>query len=64
MTAADPIPAPLTPERLSLNQVTLGPKVDLRTAVEAIARAGFGGIAPWRGACGRPRRGDGGPSDP
>lgn len=38
----------LTPERLSLNQRTLGPETDLRTAVEAAAAAGFGGVAPWR----------------
>lgn len=40
--------APLTRERLSLNQRTLGPEVDLKTAVDATARAGFAGIAPWR----------------
>lgn len=38
----------LQPEQVSLNQRTLGPDVDLRTAVEAAARAGFRGIAPWR----------------
>lgn len=39
---------PLTPDRLALNQRTLGPEVDLKTAVEAAARAGFAGMAPWR----------------
>ena len=37
----------LTPDRLSLNQRTLGPEVDLATAIDAAAYAGFGGIAPW-----------------
>jgi sugar phosphate isomerase/epimerase len=40
--------SPLTPGRLSLNQRTLGPEVDLATAIDAAAHAGFGGIAPWR----------------
>lgn len=40
--------APLTPDRLSINQRTFGPDVDLPTAVAAAARAGFAGIAPWR----------------
>lgn len=38
----------LQPERVSLNQRTLGPDVGLRAAVDAAVRAGFRGIAPWR----------------
>lgn len=43
-----PAPAPLAAERISLNQRTLGPEVDLATAVEAAVAAGFGAISPWR----------------
>ena len=40
--------SPLTPDRLSLNQRTLGPETDLATTLEATAAAGFAGVAAWR----------------
>ena len=39
---------PLTPDRLSLNQRTLGPETNLETTLSAAAAAGFAGVAPWR----------------
>ena len=36
------------PEYCAINTATLGHRVPLSDAIEAVARAGFGGIAPWR----------------
>ena len=36
------------PELLAINTATLGFQVPIEEAIDAIARAGFGGIAPWR----------------
>ena len=36
------------PEFCSINTATLGFQAPITEAVEAIARAGFGGVAPWR----------------
>jgi sugar phosphate isomerase/epimerase len=44
MTAITPTRA----EQLSINTATLGPRCDLRQAVEALQRQGIGAIAPWR----------------
>ena len=38
----------LTPERCAINTATLGFQTPLSETIEAIARAGFGAIAPWR----------------
>ena len=36
------------PELCAINTATLGFQAPLTIAIEAIAKAGFGGIAPWR----------------
>ncbi len=38
----------LTPDRVSINTATLGYRQPIAASIEAIARHGFGGIAPWR----------------
>ncbi|WP_425306313.1 sugar phosphate isomerase/epimerase family protein [Burkholderia perseverans] len=40
--------APLALERGSINTATLGHREPLAVTIDRIARAGFGGIAPWR----------------
>lgn len=40
------MPVPL--HKVAINTATLGYKLPIRQTVDAIARAGFGGIAPWR----------------
>ncbi len=45
----EPLPfVPLTLERCAINTATLGHREPLAVTVDRIARAGFGGIAPWR----------------
>ncbi|WP_414447456.1 sugar phosphate isomerase/epimerase family protein [Burkholderia sp. 22PA0099] len=39
---------PLTLDRCSINTATLGHREPLAVTIDRIARAGFGGIAPWR----------------
>ena len=39
---------PTRAEQLSINTATLGPRCDLRQAVEALQRHSIGAIAPWR----------------
>ncbi len=36
------------PEACSINTATLGFQAPIETVIDAVARAGFGGIAPWR----------------
>jgi sugar phosphate isomerase/epimerase len=40
--------APTRGEQLSINTATLGPRCNLRQAVDALQRQGIGSIAPWR----------------
>lgn len=40
--------APLSLARCSINTATLGHNLPIEEVVELVARAGFGGIAPWR----------------
>ncbi|MEK6422860.1 MAG: sugar phosphate isomerase/epimerase family protein [Burkholderia gladioli] len=39
---------PLTLDRCSINTATLGHREPLAVTIDRIARAGFGGVAPWR----------------
>lgn len=36
------------PEACSINTATLGFQAPIETVIDAVARAGFGGVAPWR----------------